>query len=161
MYVPTSYIVIYNLGARSYSWDRAIPITNTSWRENGSRLALKRSTWGYLWTKSSVWADNVHLQPRNLALSWAASKATGPAGHRVWFCSSAVPSWDPTGMLHLVLEPPVQEVLLEWVQRRTTRFIRGLEHLSYEDRLRAGVFRLAEGSRETLHQLSVPKQGLK
>lgn len=101
----------------------------------------------------------MHLQPRNLALSWAAPKAAGPAGQRVRLCSSAVPSRDPTGTLHLVLEPPVQEVLLEGVQRRTTKFIR-LELHCYEDRLRAGVFQLVEGSRETLHHLLVPKQGL-
>ncbi|KAK4828981.1 hypothetical protein QYF61_001637 [Mycteria americana] len=34
--------------------------------------------------------------------------------------------------------------LLEWVQRRATKMIQGLEHLSYEDKLRVGVVQPGE-----------------
>jgi len=52
--------------------------------------------------------------------------------------------------------------LLEWVQRRATKMIRGMEHLSYEDRLRE--FRLekrrAHGEWRFYCGLSVLKGGL-
>jgi len=50
------------------------------------------------------------------------------------------------GVLHLVLELPTQEVmeLLEQVQRRAMKMIRGLEHLPYQDMLRAGTLESRE-----------------
>ena len=51
------------------------------------------------------------------------------------------------GVLCSSLEPPVQKdvELLKQIQRRATKMIKGLEHLSYEERMREqGLFSLGK-----------------
>ena len=46
--------------------------------------------------RSSIWAGNVHLQPRKPTVSWAASRQAWPVGQRRWFCLFTLLLWDPT-----------------------------------------------------------------
>jgi len=50
--------------ARSRTWVRAIPSTNTGWGENGLRAAQRRRTWGCWVTRSSTWPGSTCSQPR-------------------------------------------------------------------------------------------------
>ena len=66
----------------------------------------------------------------------------------------------PPGVLRPALEPSAQKghgLLLELVQRRATKMIQGLKHLSYEGRLRTvGVVQPGEGKAPGRHYCGLP-----
>ena len=99
------------------------------------RAALLRRTWGYWWMKSWTWADNMHSQPGMSTVSGAASREMWSGGQGRGFCPSILLWWDPTIQLWSHQQKKVTD-LLEWGQRRATKMIRGLEHLSSKERLR-------------------------
>ena len=115
----------------------AIPDILIDWENNSLRAALRRRTWG-IGKKSWTWASSVLLPPRTPTVSWAASTQGWQQGEGGDCPSLFCPCW-----LHL--EYCVQAwstqywkdvQLLEQVQRKATKITEGLEHLSYEDKLR-------------------------
>ena len=89
--------IVYLNSYDSLHWYRATPDIGTGWRMKALTASLPRRTWGYWWVKSWIWATSVSSQPRRPTVSWAASKEAWPAGRGRWFCSSALPWWDPAG----------------------------------------------------------------
>lgn len=55
--------------ARSFTWVRAVPSTNTDWMVNKSRTALRRRTWECLWWKAqcdiAVYSCSPKRQPHS------------------------------------------------------------------------------------------------
>lgn len=88
--------------------------------------------------------------------SWAAS---GRAGQWRWPLPSAQPCWDLHGVLDLFLFPWQRDVdILEAVKWRTMKMRKGLEHLSYEKKLRQlGLLRLEKTTLEKVKKIEPSK----
>lgn len=91
----------------------------------------ERKNFGYLWSKSLTRPGSVVSQPRKPTIPWAVSKAVWAAGHTLFV------SFYSPGVLNPALGCPAQEghqpvtASAEETTRKT-----GMEHLTYEERLR-------------------------
>lgn len=115
-------------------------------RPTGWKAALQERPWGSRWTTSWLWASKVTLQQRRPISRAALGKAAPSSKSRevIRLLSSApvrlhlqcwVQSW--------ALQYKRDMDILGWDQQRATMTVKGLENLSYEERLKEpGLFSL-------------------
>ena len=146
----------------SFNWVVAITSTNRSWAENRLRWPWREGLGGVDWWEGSTWTNNVHLQQRKGNCILGCIKRGEAAKQGRWFllllCSQG-PTWryrdQPQGQLH---NNDVE--LLEQVQSRAVRMLKGLEYFSKEERSRElGSFSLEK--RRLWGELTVAFQYLK
>ena len=120
----------------------AIQNSYTGWEENGLRAILRRRTYGCCLMRSSTLPSSAHSQSRRPPTSWVASKAAWPAG---WgpLCSALMSTYLESSVQLWSPQHRKDMDLLERVQRRPQKMIRGLKQRSYEKKLRElGLFSL-------------------
>ena len=123
----------------SCTWEGTTPLTSTGSGLTCCRAALWRGTWVSWWTTSWPWASSVPWLPRRPTVSWGALSRVWPAGQGRFPSASTLPWWDPIWSTLSSSGLPSSGKMRNYCRESSgglRGWWRGLEHLSYEERLR-------------------------